>query len=180
MLFAYITLVTANDVCNLSTLTKLDTIAMSSIMGQKFEPAIYLCKNLMIEQITPINYSRMTVRPVIALQTRMQFQGATSRNILYNDTLYLYIADTIQNVYKIDNFKLISLKSDGEYRHIITASDIYYFPLPGTRTKDIDITFLTNGIYRIVLPKSIKSGEYGIFYDFGGKLPVKLYDFKIL
>lgn len=161
-------------------LTSLDSMALTSINEKRVEPAIYLLEEAQLKPITPINYSRMKVRPVIALQTRMLFQGATSNNTLNNDTLYLHIADTIQSVYKIENFKLILLQSDGEYRHITTSSDIYYFPLPGTRTKSVIISPIAKGLYRIILPDTITSGEYGIFYDFGGQLPVKLYDFKIL
>lgn len=156
-----------------------DSIIIHQQHPNAVEPIVYYVFNDSCYTISPIQFNAMHVVPFMGLKTEMSFNGAASTNIMTQSVFYVYISDTISQVYNINNFRVVKLKSMYDERLLTTSVDAHYYIHTGTYSKGMSATEIGKGLYRITPAKELPSGEYGIFHAFSGNIPTKLYDFSI-
>ena len=156
-----------------------DSIIIHQQHPNAVEPIVYYIKNDSCYTIEPTPFSNMRVVPFLGLKTEMSFDGQTSQNHLSQSLFYIYLSDTIQQTYNINNFRVVNLKmGDGE-RLLTTSINAYYYIHVGTYSKGMCAVAIDKGLYKIVPAQQMEPGEYGLFYAFSGNVPIKIYDFSI-
>lgn len=155
-----------------------DSIAMS----QMKEMGIYYLRKDTLVQIIPImlENTKASVSP-FAIKSSMVYEGEVSEHILANKPVfYIFIPSEYKSRINVKQFRLVTLSSKKGKRKLNAGSVSMFGARTGAKSKTLDIETLNEQCYKIYADEVMPAGHYGIFYNYGGGVPLKLYDFDIV
>lgn len=162
---------------NLSGYAQNDSVAIS----QMKEMGVYYMKNNELIQIEPIiqEHIKSGVAP-FSIRTSMVYEGESSEHLMNSKpTFYIFIPSAYEKVINVKQFRLVTLSAKNGMRKLNTGSTSMLGSKTGSKTKTLDVMKLNEECYKIFTDNNLPSGHYGIFYNYGGGVPLKLYDFDI-
>lgn len=154
-----------------------DSIAMS----QMNKLGVYYLRNDTLVQITPIMMEsiKSNGNPFSA-KGSIVYEGEVSENILPNTpTFYVFIPKEYSSMINVKQFRMVTLTSNKGKRYLNISSISMFGGRTGAKTQTMEIKNLNDECYKIYTKDVIPIGNYGIFYNYGGSIPQKLYDFDI-
>lgn len=154
-----------------------DSIAMS----QMKELGVFYLRNDTLVQITPIMMENIKAAGnPFSVKTSMVYEGEVSEHILANaPTFYIFIPKEYKSRINVKQFRMVTLTSKNGKRKLNTGSVSMFGARTGAKTKTMEIMNLNEECYKIYSEEVMPTGHYGIFYNYGGGVPLKLYDFDI-
>lgn len=154
-----------------------DSIAMS----QMKELGVYYLRNDTLVQITPIMMENIKAAGnPFSVKTSMVYEGEISEHILSNTpTFYIFIPQEYKSMINVKQFRMVTLTSKNGKRKLNTGSVSMFGARTGAKTKTMETANLNEECYKIYAEEVMPAGHYGIFYNYGGGVPLKLYDFDI-
>ncbi|WP_033147823.1 hypothetical protein [Prevotella sp. P6B1] len=164
-------------ILSLSIFAQNDSVAIS----QMKEMGVYYLRNDTLMQIVPIMQERTKVSASpISAKGSMVYDGENSENILGNKPVfYIYIPIMYKNSINAKQFRLVTLTSKKGQRKLNTISVSLFGARTGAKSQVLDMKKLNEECYKIFSDEPIPAGHYGIFYNYGNGVPLKLYDFDI-
>jgi len=167
----------AQDECIFS---KYDSLALNTTFSSIIaEPLVYYISADTLSKISPISFSSIKTSGFIGYKSQLVFTGSSSKNKTNQKILYIYMSDVINSIYSIENFRIVKL-DEGRSERLMTASVAApFYARVGANSDATTSTEIGKGWYRVMLPSQIVIGEYGVFCNLAGGVPVKIYDFTI-
>lgn len=164
-------------ILSLSIFAQNDSIAIS----QMKELGVYYLRNDTLMQIVPIMQERTKVNASpFSAKGSIVYEGENSENILENKPVfYIYIPIMYKNSINAKQFRLVTLTSKKGQRRLNTVSVSIFGARTGAKSQVLNMEKLNEECYKIFSDGSIPAGHYGIFYNYGSGVPLKLYDFDI-
>ncbi|MCR5270936.1 MAG: hypothetical protein K6D91_07985 [Prevotella sp.] len=161
----------------LSVQAQNDSIAIS----QMKELGVYYLRNDTLVQIVPIMQERTKVSSSpFSAKGSMVYEGENSENVLGNKPVfYIYIPNMYKNRINAKQFRLVTLTSKKGQRRLNTISVSVFGARTGAKSQILNMEELNEECYKIFSDDAIPAGHYGIFYNYGNGVPLKLYDFDI-
>lgn len=158
-------------------LNKKDSIAILQIK----ELGVYYLHNDTIVKITPIMPENTKVRAnPLSVKSTLVYEGEVSEHILVNEPeFFIFIPKEYKTRINVKQFRLVTLSSKNGKRKINVGSFSMLGSRTGAKTKTFDIMTLNEECYKIFAKEPMPIGHYGIFYNYYGGIPGKLYDFDI-
>ena len=154
-----------------------DSIAMS----QMKELGVYYLQNDTLVQITPImrENSKTAANP-FSVKTSVVFEGEYSEHVLANTPIfYIFIPREFKSRINVKQFRMVTLTSKNGKRQLDTGSVSMFGARTGAKSKTMEIMNLNEECFKIYAEDIMPAGHYGIFYNYSGGMPLKLYDFDI-
>ena len=140
-----------------------DSIAVS----QMKELGVYYFDGNNLKQILPIMPEK------IRAFANPLFLGEDSENIIENTPVfYVFIPSEYKNRLSAKQFRIVTLASNNGKRKVKSKTDGNYMIMKAEK--------LNEECYKLLLNEPLKEGHYGIFYNYGNRVPLKLYDFDIV
>ena len=154
-----------------------DSIAIS----QMKQLGVYYFSNNSLTQITPIMPENTKVSGYIfSAKASMVYEGENSENKMNNTpTFYVYIPAMYKNNINAKQFRMVTLTSKNGSRKLKTASVSPFGAKTGAKSQTMDMVKLNDECFKIFSKEVMPAGHYGIFYNYGNGVPLKLYDFDI-
>lgn len=154
-----------------------DSIAMS----QMKELGVYYLRNDALVQIIPIMMENIESNGnPFSNKASMVYEGEVSEHILSNTpTFYIYIPREYRRMLNVKQFRMVTLTSKKGKRNLNTASFSIFGGRTGAKTQTMETKNLNDECYKISAKEAMPAGHYGIFYNYGNGIPLKLYDFDI-
>jgi len=155
-----------------------DSIAVSQLS----ELGVYYFSCDSLIKIEPIVQEGMSsgVNP-FSVRTSMVYEGEKSENIFSTTpTFYIFVPKMYQRQINVKQFRLITLTAKKGKRKLNTGSVSMFGGRVGAKGKTLNIVKLSDECYKIFSNEEFDEGHYGIFYNYGSNMPVKLYDFDII
>lgn len=155
-----------------------DSIAVS----QMKELGVYYIENSNLKQISPIRPegARGSVG-FMKVKGSLEYLGENSDNILPgNIELYVFIPTMYKNNINAKLFRLVELTAKKGMRRLKTVSGKLFSSKAGTDNSVMQIKQLDDNCYKMFFNESLEEGHYGVFYNYGGGVPAKLYDFDVV
>lgn len=155
-----------------------DSIAIS----QMKQNGVYFFEGNTLKQISPIIPERTKVsNHLVKFDSSLEFMGEKSENIIANTLeLYVFIPSKYSNIANIKQFRLVELTSKKGSRRLKTGSISMLGAKVGTKNQTIEVKKLNDECYKIYTDEPMEEGCYGIYYNYGSGVPLKLYDFDIV
>ena len=155
-----------------------DSIAVSQIK----ELGVYYLRSDTIVKIEPImtEGTKGKGNP-FSIKTSIVYEGENSNHVFQDKpTFYIFIPSEYKNRINAKQFRLVTLDSKKGQRTLVTASASVVGAKTGAKTKPLEIIKLSDECYKAFYDEIMPSGHYGIFYNYAGGIPLKLYDFDII
>lgn len=155
-----------------------DSIAVS----QMKEMGVYYLEDNTLKQISPIIPEKSKVsNHLVKFDSTLEFSGEKSENILENTLeIYVFIPTRYSKVVKIKQFSLVKLTSKKGNRRLKIGTTSMLGGKFGTKNQTIEIKNLNDECYKLYTDEPMEEGCYGIYYNYGSGVPLKLYDFDIV
>lgn len=154
-----------------------DSIAIS----QMNKLGVYYFKNDTLVQITPIVMESMESNGnPFSVNASMVYEGEFSEHVLSNiPTFYVFIPREYNSMLNVKQFRMVTLTPKRGKRLLNTASFSMFGGRTGAKAQAMEIVNLNDECHKIYAKEVMPAGHYGIFYNYGGGAPQKLYDFDI-
>lgn len=146
-----------------SSYAQNDSIAVA----QMKDLGIYYFEGKTMKQILPLIPEKFKVF------SSSIYLGENSENTV-DDTpvFYVFIPSEYKNMILARQFRLVALTSGNGKRKVKARNDDNYMIMKSEK--------LSNESYKLYLDDPLKEGHYGIFYNYGSRKPIKLYDFDVV
>ena len=160
----------------------LSLVMNVSIFAQDFSdvevPGIYYIKDSSFVNIEPVNYRNIKMKGVFVKTMIYEYAGTNAKVSFNQSKLELYICLNPYAGQTIANFVISKFNAKKKTRELEWFSASMF----GTSHKDNAIDYSYEKIseyqYKIKVT-NIKNGNYCIFYNYGGSVANKVYDFDI-
>ena len=160
----------------------LSLVMTVSTFAQDFSevkvPGIYYIQDSSFVNIEPVNYRNIKMNGVFVKTMVYEYAGKNAKVSFNQSTLELYICLNPYAGQTIANFVVSKFDTKKKTRELEWFSASMF----GTSHKDnaIDYTYekISEYQYKITI-MNLKKGNYCIFYNYGGSMANKVYDFDI-
>jgi hypothetical protein len=155
-----------------------DSIAVSQLS----ELGVYYFSCDSLIKIEPIVQEGMSsgVNP-FSVRTSMVYEGEKSENIFSTTpTFYIFVPKMYQRQINVKQFRLITLTAKKGKRKLNTGSVSMFGGRVGAKGKTLNMEKLSDECYKVFSTEDFDEGHYGVFYNYGTNIPLKLYDFDII
>lgn len=165
-------------IISVSSFAQKDSIAIS----QMKQLGVYYFEGDDLKQILPIvpEGARGSVG-FMKVSGSLEYLGENSENVLGNiPELYIFIPSMYLNKINPKQFRLVTLTIKKGKRKLKTVSSSLFGAKVGSKNETMEMKKLSDECYKIYTSGPMEEGHYGVFYNYGGGVPYKLYDFDIV